>query len=96
MVAERPFATTLQHRRLRHNDVWRREQHRQSCYDSEQRKYNKAQSIDHHRRELPVLGDVRRLIFLAKLIRDKSNLFQDQSEFVVGPDARMIRHQALV
>lgn len=76
--------------------MWRREQNRQRGYDSEQRKYNKAQSVYHHRGELPVPGDVIRLVLLAQLIGDEADLLKDESQLIIGADARVVRHEGLM
>lgn len=104
-MTERPLTARLQlhlcrrcrsRHRLRHDDMGCRAQHRQRGYDSEQRKYNKAQSVDHHCRELPVLRYIRGFVFLTQLVCDEPDLLQDHCQFVIGADARVIWYQTFV
>lgn len=74
----------------------RRKQDRERGYDSEQRKYNKAQSIDHHRGKLPVPSDVTGLVLLTQLVGNKTYFFKDESELVVSTDTRVVRYERLV
>lgn len=81
---------------LRHDDVRRGEEHRERGDDREQSEYDKAQSVDHHCRKLPVSGDVRGVVFLSQLVGDEPDLLQDQRQLVVGAQARMVRYQRLM
>lgn len=82
--------------RLRDDDVRRREEHRERRDDREQGEYDKAQSVDHHRRELPVARHVGGLVLLPQLVGDEADLLQDEGQLVVGAEAGVVGDERFV
>lgn len=65
----------------RHDDVWRREEHRDRGDHREQREDEEAEAVDDHGGELPVVRDLLRLVRLPELVRDVMQFFEDKCQF---------------
>ena len=66
--------------RLLDHYVWRHGEHDEGGHHREQGEEDKAQPVQHHRRELPVTLNLRGLVIIPHLVRDHSDLLENEAE----------------
>jgi hypothetical protein len=68
---------------LRDDDVRRREQHGDRRYDGKECEGDETEPVEHHRRKLPVVLDRGSVLVVADLVRDDSDLLEDEAQLSV-------------
>jgi len=74
--------------RSRDDDMRRGHEYRYGGGHREECEYVQAHAVDHHGRELPVVGGLLVLLVLAQLVRDHPELLEDERQLAVRPQTR--------